>query len=36
LKLLQLNAWSARLDKQAINLIKSVDADIVCLQEFDL
>jgi endonuclease/exonuclease/phosphatase family metal-dependent hydrolase len=33
LKLLQLNAWSARLDKQVINLIKSVDADIVCLQE---
>lgn len=33
MKLLQLNAWGGRLDKQVANLLKDQAADIVCLQE---
>lgn len=33
MKLLQINIWASRLEKNLVNLIKEVDADIVCLQE---
>lgn len=33
MKILQLNAWAGRLEHQIKDLVKEVDADIVCLQE---
>jgi endonuclease/exonuclease/phosphatase family metal-dependent hydrolase len=33
MKLLQLNEWGGRLEKQVVELLKKEDADIVCLQE---
>ena len=33
MKLLQLNAWGGRLEKQIVQLLKEQSADLVCLQE---
>ena len=33
MKILQLNIWSGKLEKQIVELLKREDADVVCLQE---